>query len=98
MKLLVLCMAAMALCGCAYPTSSVVQGAEAGHLRFADSPIGAQITIDGRAVGARTDDRPVVYDVPPGRHVIQAGSGGNLLFQREYDVGAGSTLDIRTAN
>ena len=98
MKLILLCAAALTLCGCAYPTSSIEQGVELCHLRFIDSPIGAQIIVDGRLVGVRTDDHPVLADVAPGKHVIDEVSNGQALVHREYDVGAGSTLEIRTAN
>jgi len=98
MKILISCVTALALCGCAYPTSSIEQGSELGHLRFVDGAIGAEVIIDGRARGARKDVHPIVYDVAPGKHVIEEVANGQVLLHREYDVGAGSTLDIRIEN
>ena len=98
MKYLTLCIAALALCGCAYPTSSIEQGSEPGHLRFSDSPIGAQISVDGQSRGVRADAQPLVLDVAPGKHSVEEVANGQVLFHRDYDVGAGSTLEIRTAN
>jgi len=98
MKFLVICAATLALYGCTYPASSIEQGSESGHLRFSDSPIGAQISVDGQPHGARTDAQPLVFDVAPGKHSIEEIENGQVLFQRDYEVGAGSTLEIRTAN
>jgi hypothetical protein len=98
MKALTIGIVALALCSCTYPTSSIDQGSEPGHLRFSDSPIGAQVSIDGQFRGARTDAAPLMFDVPPGKHTIEEVANGQVLFHREYDVGAGSTLEIRTVN
>lgn len=98
MKSPLLCIAALVLSGCAYPTSSIEQGSEQGHLSFSDIPVGAQISIDGRLIATRTDSRALVFNVPSGKHVVEEISSGQILFHREYDVGAGSTLDVRTQN
>ncbi len=94
MRSLVLGASALILAGCAYPTSSIEQGTEAGHLKFTDGPIGASIVIDGHERGVRSNSKPITLDVAPGKHVVQELVDGRVLFHREYDVGAGSTLEI----
>jgi len=81
------------LTGCAYPTSSISQGAEAGHLRFS-APVGATIRIDGQARGAIAADHPVIVDVTPGKHRVEEIMGDRPLFDRNYEIGAGSTVEI----
>jgi hypothetical protein len=84
---------ACGLAGCAYPASSINQGTEAGHLKFAGPP-GATIRIDGVVRGAVAKDQPVTVDVQPGRHRIEEIVGDRSILDRNYEVGAGSTLDI----
>ena len=94
MKTSILILAALSLCGCAYPTSSIEQGSEPGHLRFVDAPIGASISIDGQARGVTNAKGPTVIDVRPGKHMVEEMVGGRIVFQRDYEVGAGSTIEI----
>jgi hypothetical protein len=94
MRAFILAALALILAGCTYPTSSIEQGAEAGHLKFADGPIGTSLLIDGRERGVRSDGKPVILDVAPGKHVVQEVVGGRVLLHREYDVGAGSTVEV----
>jgi hypothetical protein len=96
MKKLIACHVALALGACAYPTSSIEQGAAQGRLRFADAPVGAQILVDGRGYGARTGADPVFVEVDQGKHVVEETSGGQVLFHAEYDVGAGATVEVRS--
>jgi hypothetical protein len=84
---------AASLAGCAYPASSIGQGAEAGHLRFTGQP-GAEIRVDGQARGVIVADRPTVVDVQPGKHRVEELMGGRSLLDRNYEIGAGSSLDI----
>ena len=98
MKCSIVCIATLALCGCTYPASSINQGSEPGHLRFSDSPIGAQILIDGQERAMRTNAQPPTLDVSPGKHSIEEIANGQVLFHRDYEVGAGSTLEVRTQN
>lgn len=92
-RLLMAVVLAGGLAGCAYPASSINQGTEAGHLRFA-SPLGATIRIDGEVRGVITKDHPVTVDVQPGRRRVEEIVGGRSVLDRNYEVGAGSTLDI----
>jgi hypothetical protein len=97
-RLLLSAAAALTLCGCEYPASSIQQGTEAGHLKFADAPIGASVVVDGQQRGVRSDAaHPVMLDVAPGKHVVEEVYGGRVLFHREYFVGAGTTLEIGIA-
>ncbi len=95
MKTLATLFAAGLLVGCAYPQSSIEQGAPTGHLRFVGPP-GGVIRIDGADHGA-IGDHPVVVDVAPGRHVVSEIIGGKTI-DRDYEVGAGSTVEIGGEN
>jgi hypothetical protein len=92
-RVLIAALIAGGTAGCAYPASSINQGTEAGHLKFA-GPAGATIRIDGVVHGALAKDHPVVVDVPPGRHRVEEIIGDRSILDRNYEVGAGSTLDI----
>jgi hypothetical protein len=81
------------LAGCAYPTSTITQGADTGRLKFTGPP-GAGIRIDGRDRGIVSKDSPLIVDVPAGRHRIEEIIEGRSILDRNYEVGAGSTLDI----
>jgi hypothetical protein len=96
-KTMSICAALLALAGCAYPTSTVEQGAERGHLRFTDAPVGAQVRVDGQARGARTGADVLVVDVEPGKHLIEETSDGRILVHADFEVGAGSTVEVRSA-
>jgi hypothetical protein len=95
--LMALALAACALEGCAYPSSSINQGAEQGHLRFVGSGE-VNIAIDGKDRGPIMLSPPTVIDVSPGKHLVSASRGSQMLFKREYEVGASSTIDIRGEN
>ena len=98
MKVLALAVAAVALSGCAYPTSSISQGAETSHFRLA-GPLGAMISVDGRPRGSVEDvKKPLIVDVDAARHVVEVTVGGRVTLHREYEIGAGSTVEIRVEN
>lgn len=84
---------AAGLAGCAYPTSTITQGTDMGHLKFTGPP-GAGVRIDGRDRGVVSKDGPLVVDVPAGRHRVEEIIEGRSILDRNYEVGAGSTLDI----
>jgi hypothetical protein len=86
--------AAAVLAGCEYPQSSIEQGAQSGHLRFA-GPVGADVRVDGQARGTVPPKDGLTVDVAPGRHVVEQAAGGQVILHREYEVGAGSTIDIK---
>lgn len=92
-----LALAALALAGCAYPVSSISQGSEPGHLRFA-GPAGLSIRVDGQDRGGLQDAKPIVVDVAPGRHLVEEMSQGRAVLRREYEVGVGSTVDVKGDN
>jgi hypothetical protein len=95
--LIALAFAACGIEGCAYPTSSIDQGAEQGHLRFIGSGE-VNIAIDGTDRGLIMLSPPTIIDVAPGKHAISASHGSQVLFKRDYEVGSGSTIDIRGEN
>ena len=86
---------AMALSACAYPTSSIEQGTPSGHLRFIGGEAGGQLSLDGRVIGVRTAAKADVFDIPPGRHTVEAIKNGAVVLHKDYLVGAGSTIEIR---
>jgi len=97
MKIAAVSLAALTLAGCAYPASSISQGAEAGHLRFV-GPAGLAVRVDGQDRGALPGAQPLVIDVNPGRHLVEEVSSGKVVLHREYEVGAGSTVEIKGEN
>ena len=94
MKTSILILAALSLCGCAYPTSSIEQGSEPGHLRFVDAPVGALISIDGQLSGGINTKGPTLIAVRPGKHTVEEVVDGRIVFRREYEVDAGSKIEI----
>jgi hypothetical protein len=82
------------LMGCAYPQSSIEQGVQLGHLRFV-GPAGSDVRVDGQGRGTVPVQDGLVIDVAPGRHVVEQAAGGRVILHREYEVGAGSTINIR---
>jgi len=97
MKTFLIAGMALALAGCAYPTSSIQQGQALGHVRMVDAPVGTQLVVDGRVRGTRSAEKADVFDVEPGRHVIEQTLGGRVLLRKEYLIGAGSVIEIRSA-
>ena len=97
MKIIAVAVAACTLAGCAYPSSSISQGSDLGHLSFV-RPVGAGVRIDGQDRGVIAAPQPMIIDVTAGRHVVEETSGGQVVFYREYEVGAGSTVEIRSEN
>lgn len=97
MKIAATSLAALSLGGCAYPVSSISQGVEAGHLRFV-GPAGLAIRVDGEDRGALPDTRPLIVDVSPGRHLVEEISSGRVVLHREYEIGAGSTVEVKGEN
>ena len=98
MKTITASLIALLLAGCAYPVSSIGQGTDPGHLRFA-GPVGLSVRIDGQERGAvQKNAEPIVIDVVPGRHVAEEIFGGKVVLHREYEVGAGSTIDVKGDN
>ena len=82
------------IAGCAYPASTIDQGTPNGFLRVSGLPEGALVTIDG--VRARPSDARTanVFATSAGRHRVQVRSADRVLIDREYMVGAGSSLEI----
>ncbi|HTK35552.1 MAG TPA: hypothetical protein VL358_09735 [Caulobacteraceae bacterium] len=97
MKIAAISLAALSLAGCAYPVSSIGQGAEAGHLRFV-GPAGLAVRVDGQDRGALADTRSLIVDVSPGRHLVEEISSGRVVLHREYEIGTGSTVEIKGEN
>ena len=96
MKRVFLFAAAISLSGCAYPTSSVEQGAVQSRLIFSAAPVGTSISVDGRERGLQTRAKPLVVDVDPGKHMVEESISGQVVFRAEYYVGAGSTVEVRS--
>lgn len=84
----------LTLGGCAYPTSSIEQGAAQSNLRLINAPIGAQVLVDGRKVGERTKTRADDFPVSAGHHLVEIMVGESVNSKREYFVGAGSIVEI----
>ena len=99
MKMVFIITATLLVGACAYPTSSIEQGTEAGHLHFVGAAPGASILVDGQNRGVIGASGSSTVDVQPGRHEVgEASGGGAVIFHREYDVGAGATVEIGAGN
>ncbi len=96
MKRLFIAINLIGLAGCAYPTKSIDQGANQGHFRISDAPLGTSIMIDGRDAGVRTAAKFDLISVDAGRHRLEETIGGRVLLNAEYMIDAGSTVEVRT--
>ncbi len=93
-RLLIAAGLAAGLAGCGSdPVSHIGQGAEAGHLWFVGPP-GAAVLVDGQPHGLIDPKHPTVIDVGPGKHHVEEILGGRSVLDRNYEVGAGSSLNI----
>ncbi|KRA62101.1 hypothetical protein ASD89_23715 [Caulobacter sp. Root656] len=96
MKPFIVLSLALALCGCAYPVSTVSQGSAPTGLFVPTAPADATLAVDGVVVGqaAVFDGRKTVLPVQPGKHhVVVRGSAG-VLFDKDIYVGAGSKVAV----
>ena len=94
MKKAFLALIALSLSGCAYPNSAIEQGLQTGHLRFTSAPAGALISIDGQDRSAVSAKGPTLIDVPPGKHNVVETVDGRVVLHRDYEVGAGATIEL----
>lgn len=87
----------LAVSACTYPTSSVNQGTDSGHIAFQGALPGTTLLLDGHSVGDATtyDGIKHVLDVPPGSHHVSAQYGERTVYDRDIYVGAGSNLTIK---
>lgn len=85
----------IALSGCGYPTSTIVQGTAQGHVRITQAPVGAAVEVDGRILGYKTKAEVDVFDVAPGRRKVRILSGAQILESKEYLIAPGSVIEIK---
>lgn len=85
------------LCGCAYPTSSIVQGADSSGIFVVSAPLAAHLFVDGRDVGeaASFDGKKSFFAVDPGQHRVAVQGSGGSLYDRTVYVGVGSRVSIK---
>lgn len=96
MKYLMFAMVTLALAGCAYPTSSIEQGADRGQLSFVDLPVGAAISVDGQQRGVQSSTSAIVVSVEAGKHAVEEAIDGHVSYHADYYVGAGSVVEVRS--
>lgn len=87
---------ALALAGCAYPVSTVEQGAAASGLYVRFAPAGATLEVDGAPAGQVVvfDGKKAVYPVAPGKHRVVVRGAGGVVFDKDIYVGAGSKVAV----
>jgi hypothetical protein len=95
-RLLVHGLSLLLLSGCAYPMSSVMQGADGGSLFFPRAVAGVRVFVDGTDMGEATtyDGQLNVLGVAVGPHRVALRQGGTILYDRQVYVGAASRLAI----
>lgn len=98
-RLSVLALAAL-LAGCAYPVSTIQQGAEQSALFVPNAPVGAMVEVDGRILGpaiAADGKKAAILPVSAGKHRVVVKGANGSLFDKEIYVGAGSKVAVELA-
>lgn len=85
------------LAGCAYPVSSVVQGAPASAIYFPNAEPGTLIYVDGASAGEAIgyDGKKAVLVVSTGMHHVVLRRGEINTYDGSVFVGSGSRISIR---
>ncbi len=96
-KTLLIAGATLLLASCAYPVQQTEQGAAVGLLFFPGASADARVLIDGADAGAASmyDGTKQYLSVAPGTHQIAISSGGRVVFDKKYYVGAGSRMAVQ---
>jgi hypothetical protein len=100
MKRLLLAAIATLVAGCAYPVSTVQQGAEQSALFVPNAPAGAVVEVDGMSLGAAIaadGKKPAILPVTAGKHRVVVRGVGGPLFDKDIYVGAGSKVAVELA-
>jgi hypothetical protein len=87
---------AAGLTACAYPNSTIEQGAENGLFTFPAAPGDAHVILDGQdagPVGAFQGANALA--VKPGTHRVILSRGGDTLLDKKYYVGAGAKVVVQ---
>lgn len=97
MKPLVAIMLASALCGCAYPVSTVEQGSAPTVLFVPHAPADATVEVDGVSFGlasAFSGKKTAVLAIQPGKHRVVVRGASGALFDKDIYAGAGSKVAV----
>jgi hypothetical protein len=89
-------LACLATAACTYPSQTIDQGSQSGHLYFLGAVPGNAVAIDGRDAGDASvfDGSDHVLDVSPGPHRVVVTSGGATIYDRQIYVGSDAKLGI----
>lgn len=81
--------------GCAYPTSTAIQGQDKGGIFVADAPADARLVIDGADMGsaAQYDGKKQIVELPPGMHSVEFVTAAGTVKKNVY-VGAGAKVGV----
>lgn len=81
---------------CTYPSSHATQGSDVGLLIFPGSLPSDRIQIDGEDAGPASEyDQKNALGVQPGTHRVTVISGGKIVLDRKYFVGAWSRVVVQ---
>jgi uncharacterized lipoprotein YmbA len=96
MKRIAIVLTALCLSACAssYPTSSIGQGSQNARVRVTAGGIGAQVLIDGKQAGVRSDKAFDVFETSPGRHSVAVTEAGRSIVDKQYFIDGGATVEV----
>ena len=88
--------ATLMLSACALPQTDTFQGGDHGRLIFPDAPAGAELVLDGQAVGPASSYANAGHSlsVSGGAHSVRVSVAGTVLVNRRVYVDNGALVRI----
>jgi hypothetical protein len=100
MRFLCVATLAVALAGCALPTTNVVSGSTRPSLRLTGAPEGSELLLDGQRIGAarQYDGVNGVLSIEEGPHFVEIRQGGALVLKKRIFAASGEAVAIDISN